>query len=268
VSIATQDAARHMDGIYKYQRYIYNATRKFYLLGRDRLIDALQPEDGSTVVEVGCGTGRNLIQAARRYPNARFVGFDISRAMLETARTSIARAGLSNRIDVYQADATAFDLSDVCGEAKAGRVFISYTLSMIPPWRQVLPGASGCRSGQPAVHFRLRSARGLAPLVQGSVVRVAASVLRASAGGTRAGTHQTGQRDRRCAGLSAFVSRLRRLRRDHKAGVKAPSGPPRSEMTLGGGAWQARRDRQSIACATNGFSTVNHLLTIFSQHPD
>jgi len=141
VSIATQDAARHMDGIYKYQRYIYNATRKFYLLGRDRLIDALQPEDGSTVVEVGCGTGRNLIQAARRYPNARFVGFDISRAMLETARTSIARAGLSNRIDVYQADATAFDLSDVCGEAKAGRVFISYTLSMIPPWRQVLPQA-------------------------------------------------------------------------------------------------------------------------------
>jgi S-adenosylmethionine-diacylgycerolhomoserine-N-methlytransferase len=141
VSIATQDTARHMDGIYRYQRYIYNATRKYYLLGRDRLIDELQPEDGSTVLEVGCGTGRNLIQAARRYPHARFVGFDISRAMLETARTSIARAGLSDRIDVYQADATAFDLPDFCSEAHAGRVFISYTLSMIPPWRQVLPQA-------------------------------------------------------------------------------------------------------------------------------
>jgi len=141
VSIATQDTASHMDGIYRYQRYIYNATRKYYLLGRDRLLDELRPEDGSTVLEVGCGTGRNLIHAARRYPHARFVGFDISHAMLETARSSIARAGLSDRIDVYQADATAFDLSDFSSEAYAGRVFISYTLSMIPPWRQVLPQA-------------------------------------------------------------------------------------------------------------------------------
>ena len=141
MSTATQDAARHMDGIYKYQRYIYNATRKYYLLGRDRLLNELQPDDVSTVLEVGCGTGRNLIHAARRCPNARFVGFDISQAMLETARTSIARAGLSDRIDVYQSDATAFDLSDLCCEARVGRVFISYTLSMIPAWRQVLPRA-------------------------------------------------------------------------------------------------------------------------------
>ncbi len=141
MSSATQDAARHMDSIYRYQRYIYNATRKYYLLGRDRLLNELQPDDGSTIVEVGCGTGRNLIHAARRCPNARLVGFDISRVMIETARTSIARAGLSDRIDVYQADATAFDLSDLCGEAHAGRVFISYTLSMIPRWRQVLPQA-------------------------------------------------------------------------------------------------------------------------------
>jgi S-adenosylmethionine-diacylgycerolhomoserine-N-methlytransferase len=138
VSSATQDAARHMDGIYKYQRYIYDATRKYYLLGRDRLVNELQPDDGSTVLEVGCGTGRNLIHAARRCPNAGFVGFDISHAMLETARTSIARAGLSHRIDVYHADATAFDLSDLCGQAHVGRVFISYALSMIPPWRQAL----------------------------------------------------------------------------------------------------------------------------------
>ncbi len=141
MSSATQDAARHMDGIYKHQRFIYDATRKYYLLGRDRLLNELQPDDGSTVIEVGCGTGRNLIHAARRCPNARFIGLDISHAMLETARTSIARAGLSDRIDVYQADATAFDLSDLCGEAHASRVFISYTLSMIPRWRQVLPQA-------------------------------------------------------------------------------------------------------------------------------
>lgn len=141
MSSTGQDPACHMDGIYKYQRHIYDATRKYYLLGRDRLLNELQPGDGSMVLEVGCGTGRNLIHAARRCRNVGFIGLDISHAMLETARTSIARAGLSDRIDVYQADATAFDLWDLCGEAHVGRVFISYTLSMIPLWRQVLAQA-------------------------------------------------------------------------------------------------------------------------------
>ena len=27
-----------MDGVYRHQRHIYDLTRKFYLLGRDRLI--------------------------------------------------------------------------------------------------------------------------------------------------------------------------------------------------------------------------------------
>jgi S-adenosylmethionine-diacylgycerolhomoserine-N-methlytransferase len=141
VSSATQDAARHMDVIYRHQRHIYNATRKYYLLGRDRLLNELQPDDGSIVLEIGCGTGRNLIHAARRWPHARFVGFDISRAMLETARVAIARARLSHRIDVYQADATTFDMLALCGEAQVRCVFISYALSMIPPWRRVLEQA-------------------------------------------------------------------------------------------------------------------------------
>jgi hypothetical protein len=52
VSSATEDAARHMDGIYRYQRYIYTATRKYYLLGGDRLLNELQPDDGSIVLEI------------------------------------------------------------------------------------------------------------------------------------------------------------------------------------------------------------------------
>ncbi|MFX8410451.1 hypothetical protein ABTL60_19470, partial [Acinetobacter baumannii] len=73
-----QTHADHMDGIYRYQRYIYDLTRKFYLLGRDQMIGGLQPPTGARVLEVGCGTGRNLLLAARRYPLVRFYGFDIS----------------------------------------------------------------------------------------------------------------------------------------------------------------------------------------------
>jgi S-adenosylmethionine-diacylgycerolhomoserine-N-methlytransferase len=126
-----------MDGVYRRQRHIYDATRKFFLLGRDRLIAELGPPEGGAVLEVGCGTGRNLIVAARRWPKARFHGLDISTQMLETAREKIAAAGLSDRIALAQADATDFDAQALFGRARFDRVFLSYSLSMIPDW----PGA-------------------------------------------------------------------------------------------------------------------------------
>ena len=130
--------AEHMDGIYRYQRYIYDLTRKFYLLGRDRMIAGLAVPDGGTVLEVGCGTGRNLIQAARRYPNARFFGFDISKMMLETAEANIAKAGLSDRITLAQGDASDFSSMALFGVPAFDRVYISYAVSMIPPWREAI----------------------------------------------------------------------------------------------------------------------------------
>ncbi|MFT7575421.1 MAG: S-adenosylmethionine-diacylgycerolhomoserine-N-methyltransferase [Alphaproteobacteria bacterium] len=126
---------QHMDGIYRYQRYIYDATRKYYLLGRDRMLDGLKPPVGGTILEVGCGTGRNLILAAKRYPHAQLYGFDISKEMLVTARASIERAGLSDRIHVTEGDATDFTMLKLFGIPTADRVFISYSLSMIPPWQ-------------------------------------------------------------------------------------------------------------------------------------
>ncbi|MEO1720390.1 MAG: class I SAM-dependent methyltransferase [Pseudomonadota bacterium] len=133
------DAAQNMDGIYKHQRFIYDATRKYFLLGRDHLIADLKPPPNGTILEVGCGTGRNLILAARKYPDAQLFGFDISEEMLTTARASIKRAGLSERIVVAQGDATNFDVSAMFGVPSVDRAFCSYTLSMIPPWEQVLP---------------------------------------------------------------------------------------------------------------------------------
>ena len=53
----TDDAATRMDRMYRPQRYIYDLTRKPYLLGRDRLIAGLAAPDGGTILEIGCGTG-------------------------------------------------------------------------------------------------------------------------------------------------------------------------------------------------------------------
>jgi S-adenosylmethionine-diacylgycerolhomoserine-N-methlytransferase len=132
------DAASDMDRIYRLQRHIYDASRKFYLLGRDGMLKGLDVPRGGSILEVGCGTGRNLILAARRYPHAKLYGFDVSPAMLETAAGSIAKAGLSDRITLAQGDASNFTGHALFGVSSFDRVFISYALSMIPPWREAV----------------------------------------------------------------------------------------------------------------------------------
>ncbi len=134
-------AAELMNRTYRHQRYVYDFTRKYYLLGRDRLIDGLVPRVGDSVLEIGCGTGRNLITAARRYPDARFYGVDVSTAMLTSAIDKISRAGLSSRIRIAHGDATRLDPGTWFGTAQFHRIFISYSVSMIPDWRAVLDAA-------------------------------------------------------------------------------------------------------------------------------
>jgi S-adenosylmethionine-diacylgycerolhomoserine-N-methlytransferase len=133
--------AAHMDGIYRYQRYIYDASRKFYLLGRDAMVEGLQPPAGGSVLEVGCGTGRNLIMAAKRYRDAQFYGFDISKMMLETAQTNVDGSGLTKRVTLAQGDASAFSGAAMFGVAQFDRVYISYAVSMIPPWQAAIEQA-------------------------------------------------------------------------------------------------------------------------------
>jgi S-adenosylmethionine-diacylgycerolhomoserine-N-methlytransferase len=135
------DAAALMDRMYRRQRYIYDLSRKFYLLGRDEAISRLRPAPGDKVLEIGCGTGRNLIKLAQTYPEARLFGVDVSREMLATAAASTGRAGLTSRIALAQADATALDPRGIFGCANFERVMISYALSMIPPWREALAQA-------------------------------------------------------------------------------------------------------------------------------
>ena len=136
--LATPSHATAMDRMYRHTRHIYDLTRKPYLLGRDRLIAELGLEAGGTVLEMGCGTGRNLIAVARAYPKAELYGFDISEEMLKTAKTSVSLAGLGERIHLREGDAVAFDAAAAFGRAAFDRVYFSYTLSMIPPWRAAL----------------------------------------------------------------------------------------------------------------------------------
>ena len=127
-----------MDQVYRYQRYIYDLTRKYFLFGRDRLIRELDLKPGESVVEIGCGTARNLIRMAQRYPEARFYGLDASQEMLKTAVGKIARAGLSDRIRLVHGYAETLTPALFGLSAPFDRAVFSYSLSMIPDWKQSL----------------------------------------------------------------------------------------------------------------------------------
>jgi S-adenosylmethionine-diacylgycerolhomoserine-N-methlytransferase len=135
------EATERMNRMYRRQRHIYDGTRRYYLLGRDQLIENLRPDAGASVLEIGCGTGRNLVQAAQRFPGAKLFGIDVSTEMLTSAIASISRRGLSSRIRVAHGDATGFDPQLLFGVPAFDHVMVSYSLSMIPAWTRVIESA-------------------------------------------------------------------------------------------------------------------------------
>ncbi|GJL98807.1 MAG: O-methyltransferase [Methyloligella sp.] len=133
-----QSHSNLMDKVYRNQRFIYNASRKYYLLGRDQLIKELSPPPRGTVLELGAGTGRNLICTAKTYDDCELYGVDISQEMLKTAGKSIVKAGFENRIHLAKGDATNFNAEKAFGVKEFDRVFISFSLSMIPEWQMAI----------------------------------------------------------------------------------------------------------------------------------
>ncbi|MGY9049481.1 hypothetical protein P775_12380 [Puniceibacterium antarcticum] len=129
----TQAHAALMDSTYRYQRRIYDITRRHYLLGRDRLVAELAPPPDGRVLEIACGTGRNLQRIAQTYPGRALCGLDISQEMLRSAR-----AKLGDQARLVQADACDFDGDALFGPGGFDRVVLSYSLSMIPDWQAAL----------------------------------------------------------------------------------------------------------------------------------
>ncbi len=153
MDLAGASAAEQMDGIYRYQRFIYDVTRRYFLLGRTELIRGLNPPRESRILEIGCGTAWNLIRTARCYPDCRLYGIDISSEMLQTAGRAIDRAGLRNRISLAVGDATDFDAERMFGVARFDRIFVSYAVSMIPNWMRVLNASENALAPGGQIHL-------------------------------------------------------------------------------------------------------------------
>ncbi|MCO5155433.1 MAG: class I SAM-dependent methyltransferase [Aquamicrobium sp.] len=151
----TLDHGALMDRVYRWQRRFgfYDLTRKYYLLARDPMIAGLAPPPGGAMLEIGCGTGRNLVRAARLYPGVALHGIDISREMLTAAGAAVERNGLRGRVRLALADAAGFDPATTFGRENYDRIFISYAVSMIPQWRAVVEAAARRLAPGGALHI-------------------------------------------------------------------------------------------------------------------
>jgi S-adenosylmethionine-diacylgycerolhomoserine-N-methlytransferase len=136
-SMSTDDPARAMDRMYHVTRHVYDLTRRYYLFGRDRMLERVATDEQSATLEVGCGTARNLIRLAKRPAPGRLYGLDASHEMLETAAGSIRRASVGE-IVLRQGLAEQLDACRMFGrDTPFDTIFFSYCLSMVPAW----PGA-------------------------------------------------------------------------------------------------------------------------------
>jgi S-adenosylmethionine-diacylgycerolhomoserine-N-methlytransferase len=141
-TVAPADHLQHMDRMYRLTRHVYDLTRRYYLFGRDLLLARMQITPGDHVLEMGCGTARNLIKLARRHPQAKLYGLDASRSMLQTAELSLQKRQLAGKVILRHCLAEQLDAQVTFGSSEPFDViFFSYSLSMMPTWPAALDAA-------------------------------------------------------------------------------------------------------------------------------
>lgn len=116
-------------GYYRWHARIYDLTRWAFLFGRGRILrhaarHVVMPE---RILEVGCGTGKNLVELAECFPRAQILGLDLSKDMLDQARPKIRRH--APRVSLMH---RAYDAPVAVGQ-KFDLIVFSYSLSMINP---------------------------------------------------------------------------------------------------------------------------------------
>jgi demethylmenaquinone methyltransferase / 2-methoxy-6-polyprenyl-1,4-benzoquinol methylase len=82
------------------------------VLWRRFAIRLLAPDKPQNILDIATGTGDVALECYKQLQPQRIVGFDLSAQMLSFGREKIAKAGLTNKIEMIQGDCEAMPFAD------------------------------------------------------------------------------------------------------------------------------------------------------------
>ncbi len=136
MAFSATEQAQFIRQFYRWQARWYDATRWAFLFGRRKALDLLHDAPGLHLLEVGCGTGRNLSRLAARHPDWKLTGVDLSPDMLARAKQKTARFG--PRVQLLEQAYGPGSLSE-----PVDIVLFSYSLTMFNPgWEAAIEQAA------------------------------------------------------------------------------------------------------------------------------
>jgi S-adenosylmethionine-diacylgycerolhomoserine-N-methlytransferase len=114
---------QHLENYYRLHARLYDHTRWSFLFGREKLLHLLAGRlTPRNVLEIGCGTGHNLLILAQLFPEARLTGLDLSKEMLMVAEKKLTRRKIQATLLLQPYDRPLYQRHDL--------VLFSYSLSM------------------------------------------------------------------------------------------------------------------------------------------
>ncbi len=104
----------------------------------DRMLEMAKIEKGDLLYDLGCGDGRILVTAAKRY-GIKAVGYDIDPERIKESRENVRTNGVEHLVTIKQADIFTLDLRD----ANVVTLYLLPQLNvrLMPQLRQLKPGS-------------------------------------------------------------------------------------------------------------------------------
>jgi len=127
-----QSGETALERYYRFHAPVYDLTRWTFLFGRSGILRKVAAKGSPCrILEVGCGTGRNLAELGRLFPSARITGLDRSLDMLERAKKRINPMG--GRIELVRQGYNG----PIFPSSNFDLVLFSYSLTMFNPGFEV-----------------------------------------------------------------------------------------------------------------------------------
>lgn len=81
-------------------RWVGNYQRSLQLPHRTRIVECIRALKASTLLEIGCHCGPNLVRLAKEFPTLQMIGIDVSAQAIEAGRVWVKADGLEDRIQL------------------------------------------------------------------------------------------------------------------------------------------------------------------------